>query len=205
MLRADLYPDNWMLMRVSVAYHVFSKKFQNVVRTYNNLNQLGEYDAILEYMEHVMGIWNVVNTKTPLHGESKEWADLVPHFEWFLNWHASCTHTADNTVHPSQFIPHQCWFDLRLTCTSLPLFTALYFHSSLPINQCLHIRHTNQDIVEGFFGIARGKSSDHNMDARLVMSVVRDQQIASSAAASAHGNTNRKMTIVPALKRRKGR
>ena len=63
-LRSHLWVDNWTLMRVSVAYHVFSSKFQQVVKNYNN--EEGEYDSILLYMKHVLGIWNVVNTKTPL-------------------------------------------------------------------------------------------------------------------------------------------
>jgi len=204
-LRSYVYPDNWMKMRVSAAYHVFSPKFQNVVESYNRpTNEDGKYDSLLLYMEHVLGIWDAINTKVPLHGESQQWTDLMPHFQWFLQWKASCTNTADGTKNPyipSEFIPAQCWYDLQLTCTSLPLFTALYFPASTSLSKRLHIRHTDQDIVEGFFGKARGKSCDRNMDARLVMSVVRDQQIASTAGASANANISRRMVIVEALKR----
>jgi len=67
----------------------------------------------------------------------------------------------------------------------------------------LYIKHTNQDIVEGFFGIARGRTSDKAMDCRVVMSVVRDQQIARTAASSTKTNVSSSMAIQDALKRRR--
>jgi hypothetical protein len=135
-------------------------------------------------------------------GESQEWTDLVPHIQWFYEWFASCEHTVDNTTEPSEHIPHQCWFDLRLTCATLPLFTALYFPKGTESAKCAHLRHIDQDIVEGFFGKARGKSDDRNMDARSVMAVVRDEQIATTAYRSQNANVNLESVIVEALKRR---
>ena len=56
--------------------------------------------------------------------------------------------------------------------------------------------------MEGFFGKARGKSDDRNMDARSVMAVVRDEQIATTAYRSQNANVNLESVIVEALKRR---
>ena len=171
-----MFPNLWNKMRVGLAHQVLSTEFAESVRQHgDSRRQTLAHHGILQYMEQVMKMWDVLNDAPPLCSEDEDVMEcLLSIVFWFEDWLSRCEHPGPGFgagpafLLPPQFIPYQCYYDLKLTALGLPLFLWTYFHGRLTEGLCLRVRRLNQDCVEQLFSELRS-GSDHSLTAKSAL------------------------------------